>query len=270
MKLTMNKLRAFNVPEASLAVWWLGQASFIVKSPSGVIAAIDPYLTNSCKMTGESIGINFDRLIAAPLEPEELVGIDLYVMTHSHQDHLDPETLGRYRHAGGKGPYVAPAETVEKLKEASVPEDDIIMTWPNKTHKKGDLNLRATFAVPFGPDDMTHVGYLVSADEGPTFYFTGDTFYEEILGTSVAERKPDVMFTVINGVFRNMGPAEAARLAKQVNPRIVIPYHYDLFPDGQMRPELLKTNLLLYGMQDRFKLLKHGEPFVFSINQDSS
>ena len=268
MKLTMNDLRDFNVPESSLAVWWLGQASFIVKSPSGIIAAIDPYLSNSCKSGGEKMGLNFDRLVEPPLSPEDMVGIDLYVLTHSHQDHLDPETLAPYRQAGGEGPYVAPPETVEKLKEAGVPESEIIMVWPNKTYKKDDLNIRATFAIPYGPDDLTHVGYLISADNGPTFYFTGDTSYDEILGRSIGEHKPDVMFTVINGVFRNMGPAEAALLAKEVNPTFVIPYHYDLFPDGQMRPELLKTNLFLYDMEERFKLLKHGEPFVFEINPD--
>ena len=41
-----------------------------------------------------------------------------------------------------------------------------MMTWPNKTHTVGDLALRATMAIPFGEDDLTHVGYLVSLAGG--------------------------------------------------------------------------------------------------------
>lgn len=207
MRLSMKDVQSHKVPKGSLSVWWLGQASFIIKSASGVIAAIDPYLTNSCKAEAEAAGINCDRITEPPLSPEELVGIDLYLVTHSHQDHLDSETVGPYHRAGGNGPYVAPADAVEKLKQLGIPESQIVMVWPNKAHTVSDLTVRATFAIPFREDDLTHVGYLVSAKGGPTFYFTGDTAYHEILGISVAGHKPDVLFTVINGAFRNMGAA---------------------------------------------------------------
>ena len=44
----------------------------------------------------------------------DLAGIDAYLVTHSHQDHLDPETLADYCSAGGCGPCFAPAEVWEK------------------------------------------------------------------------------------------------------------------------------------------------------------
>ena len=61
MRLSMQDLRAYKVADGALAVWWLGQAGFIVKSPGDVIAAIDPYFSNSCKAPGESMGLNMDR-----------------------------------------------------------------------------------------------------------------------------------------------------------------------------------------------------------------
>jgi len=263
MKLSMEEIKDFEVPKKSLAVWWLGQASFIVKSPEGIIAAIDPYLTDSCKEAVKPMGIDFARQITPPLQPEELVGIDLYVLTHSHQDHFDPDTFEAYTKAGGQGPFVAPGETVEKLLEKGVPKEKITMVWPNKSCTVGDLRLRATFAIPFGGDDLTHIGYLVSSKDGPIFYFTGDTGYHEVMGISVAEHKPDVLFAVMNGIFKNMSPAEAAKLAKDIDAKVVIPCHHDLFPDGTMPPNLLKMNLLLYDMQNRYKLLKHGEVLVY-------
>lgn len=263
MTMTMTELRRFPVPEGALAVWWLGQAGFLLKSPGGVLAALDPYLSDSCGPATREMGFNFHRAYPPPLPPAELAGIDLYAVTHSHQDHLDPETLAGYRQAGGNGPYLAPAEAAEKFRSLGVPPERVRTVWPNKSHAIGDLTFRATLAIPYGGDDLTHVGYLVSAAGGPTFYFTGDTAYHEVIGISVAERKPDVMFAVINGTFRNLGPADAALLAKQIQPRLVIPYHHDLFPDGRMPPQTLRMNLMLHGMQDRFRELTVGEPWVY-------
>ena len=63
----------------------------------------------------------------------------------------------------------------------------------NKAFTIGDLSLRATFAIPTGGDDLTHVGYLVSVQDGPKVYLTGDTGYHDVLATSVAEHRPDVV-----------------------------------------------------------------------------
>ena len=73
MQLTMSYIRGFDVPKGAMAVWWLGQAGFIIKTPGDIIAAIDPYLSNSCKDGGKNLGLDFDRLIEPPLSPEELV-----------------------------------------------------------------------------------------------------------------------------------------------------------------------------------------------------
>ncbi len=264
MLITMKELRRFTVPPGSLAVWWLGQAGFILKSPGGRLVAIDPYLSDSCTEGSRAIGVDHSRSYPPPMSPGELVGIDMYVLTHSHQDHLDPVTLRDYRNAGGTGPYLAPVETVEKMGALGVSLSDISTTWPNKTHSVGDISLRATFAIPYSGDDLNHVGYLIATDDGPTFYLTGDTSFHEVIGISVAEHKPDVMLTVINGMWRNLSPSEAAALARIIQPRVVIPYHNDLFPDGKMSPHTLRLNLMLHQMGDRYMALQPGVPWVFA------
>jgi L-ascorbate 6-phosphate lactonase len=251
------------VPPRAMTMWWLGQSSFICKSPGGATVALDPYLTNSCKAIGEQIGFNMDRMVPPPLSPAELVGIDLYAMTHSHQDHLDPDTVAGYRAAGGTGPFLAPAETVEKLTALGVPPDSIVMTWPNKVYTNRDLRVQATFAIPFGGDDLTHVGYLVSVENGPKVYFTGDTAFHELLAIAMRPHKPDILVAVINGAFRNLSPAEAARLARELDVKVVIPSHHDLFPDNSQAPHMLQTNLKIEGIGDRYKLLEHGLSFTF-------
>lgn len=261
--ISAEKLRRHGVPEGCLTLWWLGQAGFVIKSPAGKIVVIDPYLSNSAKSIGEQNGLNLDRLVPPPLSPEEMVGVDLYAITHSHADHLDPETLAGYRAAGGAGPYLAPAETAERLEQLGVPEDQILMTWPNGCQTVGELRIRTTFALPFSGDDLTHVGYLVSLDGGPSIYFTGDTAYHELLAIAVGPYQPDVLVSVINPAFRNMGPIEAARLARELNVKLVIPCHYDMFPDNSLSPRLLRTNLIIEGIGEKYRPLEHGKPFTF-------
>ena len=260
-KLDSKSIQGHRTPPNAVTLWWLGQAGFILKSPAGVTAVLDPYLSNSCKALGEQAGFNLDRQFPAPIAPADLVGVQAYLMTHSHQDHLDPETLGAYRSAGGRGPYFAPAETIEKLHNLGVPAAETNMVWPNKLVQLGDLTLRGTFAIPFSGDDLTHVGYLVEAKNGPKIYFTGDTAYNELLAIAMEPHKPDALITVINGGFRNLCPAEAALLARQLGVKIVIPCHHDLFLDNCQPPQMLHTNLKLQGIGDRYRLLRHGEPF---------
>ena len=261
--LTMKDLRAAEVPPGAIMIWWIGQASFLFKSPAGALIAADPYLSNSCQAAAMEAGWDCDRLVPVPIKPQELVGVDSYVLTHSHDDHLDPETLQPYRQAGGTGPYVAPAETAEALKSFGIPEDQIVMTWPNKEFTVKDVTLRATFAIPFCGDDLTHVGYLIRVQDGPTVYITGDTAYEDILPASVKEHNPQVMIAVINGLWRNLSAAEAAKLAKEINPEVVIPCHYDMFRSNLTSPERLRSALHILGIRNKYRVLEYAKPYTF-------
>jgi L-ascorbate 6-phosphate lactonase len=261
--LTLEQVRAHPTPPGHITLWWLGQAGFLAKSPGGQVVALDPYLTNSCKAIGDQNGFNFDRQVPPPIRPQELARVDAVLFTHSHQDHCDPETLAASRTAGGRGPYIAPAETVEKLLALGVAPNETRVIWPNKTHVLGDLRIRATFAIPLAGDDLTHVGYLLTPDNGPTVYFTGDTGWHEILAEAVAPHRPDILATVINPAFKNLSPIEAAQLARRIDAKVVIPCHHDLFPANSLPPQLLQTNLQIQGLGDRYRLLRHGEPFTW-------
>ena len=94
-------------------------------------------------------------------------------------------------------------------------------------------------------------------------YLTGDTAYHDVLVAAMAPHRPDVLVAVINGAFRNMGPAEAATLAARLGVKVVIPCHYDLFSDNMQPPQMLRTNLRLLEMDHAYRLLKHGQAFLF-------
>jgi L-ascorbate metabolism protein UlaG (beta-lactamase superfamily) len=102
----------------------------------------------------------------------------------------------------------------------------------------------------------------VKLAKGPTIYFTGDTRYHEVLASCVAPHRPDVLVTVINP-FANLDPGQAARLAKDIDAKVVIPCHHDLFPDNSLPPRLLRSNLILFGIGDRYRELKHGKAYTY-------
>lgn len=256
-------IRGYNVPVGAVGIWWLGQEGFVFKSPGGTVVVVDPYLSNSCKPRAEQAGINADRLYPPPILPEDM-DVDVYAMTHSHQDHCDSETVLAFRSSGRKAIFVAPGETMEKLEGLGISRDEIRLIWPNKEYQFNDVRLKATFAIPYSGDDLTHIGYLIFISGSPVVYLTGDTDYNDLLGY-VAASKPEIMITVINGAYRNLGPNEAAKLTQKLDPKVVIPCHYDLFPDNSINPRVFRTCLVAAGIGAKYKELEHGMPYIFKF-----
>jgi L-ascorbate 6-phosphate lactonase len=151
---------------------------------------------------------------------------------------------------------------LEKLLCLGVPSSEILLSWPNKEHRFQDLRLKSTFAISPAGDDVTHTGYLIFFDSGPTIYFTGDTDYHDVL-EYIAGYNPDVMLTVVNGAFRNLGPNEATKLTQKINPKVVIPCHYDLFPDNSLDPRLFRSCLHHAGISEKYVQLEYGQSFFF-------
>lgn len=261
---TLDKtvLSSWVVDPGTLCLWSLGQSGFVFKSPAGALFAIDPYLSDYCGVKGEADGLDCRRKLPAALDIDDLFALDYWIVTHSHEDHLDPTSLEQFVASGGTGPFIAPMEAADRIAAAGIGESRIERIWPNKVVAWKDVWVRATFAIPYAADDLNHVGYLIGVNGGPTIYMTGDTDYNEILGTVAAAYRPELMLTVINGAFRNLSPSDAARLARDVGADAVAPYHHDLFTDGGMDPNVFRLNLRMYGMDDRFMLLEYATPTV--------
>jgi L-ascorbate 6-phosphate lactonase len=84
----MESIRAFEVPTDGVAIWFLGQNGFILKSGEGPLIGIDLYLTNSCAALFAHLPYRLDRQLPVFIEPEDL-DVDIFVTTHSHDDHAD-------------------------------------------------------------------------------------------------------------------------------------------------------------------------------------
>ena len=146
---------------------------------------------------------------------------DIVLVTHSHYDHLDPESISNVSKSGTV--YVAPA-SIEKEMRSAVGEGELITVKPGDDVETGGVRIQAVPAYnrlkPFHPKRNQWVGYVVTMD-GIRYYVAGDT-------DAVPELEKiscDIALVPIGGTY-TMNAKEAAKLVNAIGPETAIPTHY--------------------------------------------
>lgn len=143
---------------------------------------------------------------------------DFILITHEHHDHLDTAAIATLSHANtrimanaaaaqalGKGETLANGDSRQLAKDVSVKALPAYNTTPGREnfHPKGHGN-----------------GYLFLFD-GLAVYVAGDT---ENIPELANLGKVDIAFLPVNQPY-TMTPAQCVAAARQIAPRILIPYH---------------------------------------------
>ena len=144
---------------------------------------------------------------------------DLILITHAHDDHLQPEEIARLSAAGAK--IVAPHDVAAEL------SGDVTPVAPDGSHEIADVRFTTVPAyntaedrLEMHPQANRWVGYVLELPGG-TYYHAGDTDHAPELD----DVRADVAFLPIGGTY-TMEPSEAAGLAKSISPQIAVPMHY--------------------------------------------
>ena len=268
-----KKIRDSVSPSAGFAVWFLGQNSFVLKGPDGTLVAIDPYLSDWCACRGKATGPTpRSRLFPPPIAPEKL-NVDLVLLTHSHCDHADPETLG----ALAKNPRIrvaGPRDALEVARTEGFAEDRLTLLHAGQEARFGSVSVRTTFALPTDGTDLNHVGFLVVFPNGTSFWDTGDTAWADGLpdlavaavraGLPAGTAGPDLMAVCINSGYGNLSHWEAARLAGAAKPRFAVPCHWDLFPHNSCDPFPFKTSLEKNAPGSAYAPMERGQRYDYA------
>ena len=203
-----------------LAIWFLGQAGFCIKTMSDVVMLIDPYLSNYCQMR-----FGFKRMIPSILHPDELAP-DLMLITHKHADHLDPDSLPFFVR-NEKTCFITAPDCREALDRENVPlERRCVLRIGDETERLG-IRIRAVYA-DHGDLAPDAVGYEVHI-LGNVIYFAGDTSFRPKEITASLSEQPDIMITPINGEYGNMNGNEACKLASRIRAKVLIGCHTGMF-----------------------------------------
>lgn len=249
--------RAFSTPphpHAPLYLWWLGQSGFLALW-NDLAVLFDPYLSDSLTRKYAATDKPHVRMTERVVAPEALTGITLVTATHAHTDHLDPDTLRPLTQVNPEAVLVCPEAIRVLARERSGLTDERILgadvpaagraTW---------LSLPAApvriLPVPAAHETLDrdaegrllHLGFIVEL--GPfRIYHSGDTVRYDGMADRLQRHAVDVAILPINGrrperrVAGNLWGREAAQLASDIEARMAIPCHYDMFEFNTATPD---------------------------------
>ncbi len=194
----------------SVKVTWLGHAAFSLEVGEHRIL-IDPFLTDNP---------------AATVSAED-VEADFILVSHGHGDHVG-DTVAIAERTGAT--VISNFEIINWLQGQGVAEDRL---HPQQigggfTYPFGYLKLTIAHhgsGLPDGSYGGNPAGLLLTTPQGKKIYFACDTglFYGMKL---IGEEGVDLAVLPIGDNF-TMGPDDALRAVKLIEPQVVIPVHYD-------------------------------------------
>jgi L-ascorbate metabolism protein UlaG (beta-lactamase superfamily) len=196
----------------STRVQWLGHAGLLVEG-GGRRILVDPFLTGNPKAAADASTIAADAIL----------------LSHGHGDHLG-DTIAIAKRTGI--PVVSNFEVGEYLGSQG------LTNLESMNHGGGiqlfdEVHVQLTWAVhssslPGGGYGGNPCGFLIKFADGTRIYDAADTalFGDMAL---IAEGGIDLAILPI-GDYYTMGPSEAIRAIKLIQPRLVMPIHYDTFP----------------------------------------
>ncbi len=200
-----------------MKVTWLGQAGLLFET-DGMKIVVDPYLSNYCFKTNPAS----DRRM--PVDEKFLdLDVDVYAVTHDHIDHLDPETMPHYLNKDKSVVFLGPV-SAWNIARKSGGNNNYVMFNRHTTWTQDKITFTAVKAEH---SDLNAIGIIID-DGSKKYYVTGDTLYNE----EVFADLPDDIYAVflpINGKGNNMNMTDAAKFAKRVNAKVVVPLHWGLF-----------------------------------------
>jgi L-ascorbate 6-phosphate lactonase len=215
-----EKIRKTNVEKGELALFYLAQAGFCIKTPDNKIIVIDAYLSDACERL-----FNFKRMIPSIIRPEE-IDADIYISTHSHADHLDPDALPVI--AKNKRTFFIGSPDCEELyKQNNIPKDRYIVLKLNEEWKGEGIIIKAVYA-DHGDLAPDAIGILIEI-EGNRIYHTGDTCFSPDKIMRSLNSDIDIMIAPINGQYGNLNAVETCKLAMLLTPRVIIACHFWMF-----------------------------------------
>lgn len=215
------------VDPGRVALFFLAQAGFCLKTSEGVLVFVDPYFSDYC---GRAFGMK--RMTPSVLGPNELAP-DIVIATHNHADHLDPDALPILAaHEGAF--FVGALDCLDPYQAVGLPPERYAVLAEGERLQRRGVAILATHAdhADLAPEA---IGVLLVI-EGVAIYFTGDTALTTDKILASLDRPVDIMIAPINGAFGNLDGREACELAALVRPKVLIASHFWMFVEHGAGP----------------------------------
>ncbi|MBI4196300.1 MAG: metal-dependent hydrolase, partial [Deltaproteobacteria bacterium] len=177
------------------------------------------------------------------------------LVTHAHQDHLgDAVEISKKNHAPIIGVY------------------ELVQNCLKQEASGHGMNIGGSFRFEFGEVTLTPAlhssgcadgtyggspcGFVIKMDHR-TLYHAGDTGLSLEMNLIAEMHNIDVAILPIGDNY-TMGPADAAKAVELLKPKLVIPMHYNTFPEIKQDPADFEDKV---GDLARVKVMGFGETF---------
>jgi signal transduction histidine kinase len=209
------------------------------------------------------------------MELEDLPPIDFCVLSHYHGDHFDHVVEERLQK---DLPIITTEHATTDLKDKGFTAALSLDTWDSVTVSKGDATVRVTSMPGKHGPALTDLllppvmGSMLEFQPAPErtalrLYITGDTLVHDDLH-EIPRRYPDIdlaLFhlggTRILGILLTMDAEQGVEAIRIINPREVIPIHYNDYEVFKSPLQDFKRAVEVAGFESRVRYLSHGETY---------
>jgi|SRR5579872_887533 len=255
-------------------LWWLGQSGFLLVN-KGRALLMDPYLSDSLTRKYQNTDkphVRMTERVVAPQALGALGVIDAIFSSHAHTDHFDAETLEPLLAANPQVKLILPAANRNFAIERLGPGVGARLVELDDGTEASVAGVQFHGIAAAHPtverDGAGHCKFLGCVVQwgGKPIYHSGDTLLHEGLVPSLRKFAVDVALLPINGNFPerrvagNLDGIEAARLARDIGAKLVIPCHYDMFEFNTASPDAFVAECQRLGQSCR--ILRDGEPMM--------
>lgn len=233
--------------EKNFHLWWLGQSGYLLLW-KGKKILIDPYLSDSLTKKYAATNKRHIRMSEKVVDPSLLKDISIVTSSHNHTDHLDAETLIPIIKNNPGIKFIIP----EANRQFVCERVQIPNAFPLGLNDGEKIQIdEFTFhGMPAKHNEIERdengnckfMGYVIQFGNW-SIYHSGDTLWYDELPELLKPFDIDVALLPINGndpsrgVAGNLNAKEAAQLAKEINAKVVIPCHYNMFTFNTADPQ---------------------------------
>jgi L-ascorbate metabolism protein UlaG (beta-lactamase superfamily) len=260
------------------SIFFVGTATVILRY-AGFTILTDPNFLHAGDHVHLGYGLTSRRLTNPAIELEDLPPIDFCVLSHYHGDHFDHIVEERLQK---DLPIITTEHAASELKDKNFTATISLDTWDSVTIEKGSARVRVTSMPGKHGPSITDLllppvmGSMLEFQSTPErtalrLYITGDTLVHDDL-QEIPRRYPEIdlaLFhlggTRIIGILLTMDAEQGVEAIRIINPREVIPIHYNDYEVFKSPLEDFRRAVEAAGFQDRVRYLSHGETYNFEV-----